>query len=417
MLRNRHAMTLIMAGAVAMSVGVVRAGEPVATKTAAGVTDVRRLAYPAKLPVDRTAEPLKIAFISYANPQHVVRNIGPIVAYLEPFVGVPVKGFVTLDYGSSVVAMRGKQADLATIDPLAFMMAHEQIGAKPLLLEVYSGGTPTYHSCIWVRRDSGIKTIEELKGKSIAFADQVDMSGHLLPRDIFVQKKLLSRKQIEGDFFKHVYFAGGDEQAIRAVLNKFVDAAGISQYAYLLLRLEERDVVTAIAQSIQSPSHLVMARKELSDEICGRIKQALLALDPAKPHDKAILNKLYGVQGYVEARLGDFSEVAKVAARYGFVKKPELFAGPSRLTSIKSKSPKAARTYDFTKATESIAPTNPKATAKPINAVCPFSGELVDPSVLTATYKEKVYGFCCKKCVKRFNRDPERAIAKLEAPI
>jgi phosphonate transport system permease protein len=37
-----------------------------------------------------------------------------------------------------------------------------------------------------VRRDSGIKALEELREKTIAFADQVDMSGHLLPREMFV---------------------------------------------------------------------------------------------------------------------------------------------------------------------------------------------------------------------------------------
>lgn len=279
-----------------------------------------------KLAVDRTAEPLKMAFISYANPQKVARDIGPIVKYLEPLVGLPIKGFVTLDYGSAIEAMRGEQADLAFVDPLAFMMAHEQIGAKPLLLEIYYSGKPAYHSSIWVREDSGIRSLAELRGKTIAFADQVDMSGHLLPREIFVRKGLITGRKPEGGFFQQVYFAGGDEQAIRAVLNKFVDAAGVSQYAYLLLRPDERAHVATIANSIDSPSHLVMARKGLSDQVSERIKQALLALDYSDPHDKEILDKLYGVQGYAQAKLSDFAEVAKVAARYGFVKQPERFA-------------------------------------------------------------------------------------------
>ena len=89
---------------------------------------------PPKLAIDRQAPPLTIAFISYANPQHVAKNSEAITKYLEAFVGVPVKGFVTTDYGSSVETMRSGQTDLAFVDPLAFLMAHEQIGAKPLLL-------------------------------------------------------------------------------------------------------------------------------------------------------------------------------------------------------------------------------------------------------------------------------------------
>ena len=285
----------------------------------------RRPGYPPKVTVDRQAEPLRISFISYGNPQQVVKDTVPIVNFLEQFVGVPIKATVALDYGSSVEAMRGNQTDLAFVDPLAFMMAHEQIGVKPLLLEVYHSGKPTYHSNIWVRKDSGFETLTDLEGKTIAFADQVDMSGHLLPRDIFVRQGLLPSNRLEGEFFEHVYFAGGDEQAVRAVLENFVDAAGVSQYANLLMRLEERDELTSIATSIESPAHLVMARRGLSDETCGRVKQALLALDQNRPADKAILDRLYGIRGYTEAKLSDFAEVAEVAARFGFVKKPELF--------------------------------------------------------------------------------------------
>ncbi len=282
---------------------------------------------PPERALDVKAEPLNIAFISYANPRQVVRDSEGVVNYLQKYLGVPVKGFVTLDYGSAVEAMRIGKADLAFVDPLAFMMAHELIGARLLLLEVYANGKPVYHSSIWVRKDSGIKKLEDLRGKSIAFADQVDMSGHIMPRDVFVKAGLLSPKRIEGEFFKQVYFAGGDEQAMRAMFNGFTDAAGVSQYSLSLLGIEEREQVMALANSIKSPSHLIMAKKDLPEKTAALIKQVFLALDRNNPDDKVILDKLYGVQGYAEASLSDFKEVAKVAAGYGFVKKPELFTG------------------------------------------------------------------------------------------
>ncbi|MCI0536102.1 MAG: phosphate/phosphite/phosphonate ABC transporter substrate-binding protein [Verrucomicrobiales bacterium] len=285
-------------------------------------------ARPAKPPVreiNRKAEPLKIAFISYANPQQVVKDSEAIAEYLEPRLGVPVKGFVTLDYGSSIEAMRSGKADVAFVDPLAFMMAHEQFGAKPILLEVYAGG-PRYHSCIWVRKDSGLRDLKDLRGKKIAFADQVDMSGHLLPRDTFGQSGLFEGDRMGSKFFKQVYFAGGDEQAMRALFNGFVDAAGVSQYAINLLQPDEQRQIVSVAQSIESPSHLAMVRPGLEAVTVDRLKQALLALDKHDSGDRALLSRLYGVGGYVEAELTDFADVAKVAARYGFVKKPEAFS-------------------------------------------------------------------------------------------
>ena len=309
-----------------LTIGLLMTGLTAHSLARGGADESSRPPKPPRLTVDKASSPLRISFISYANPQQVAMDSATICRYLEPYLGIPVKGFVSTDYGSSIEAMRYEQADLAFVDPLAFMMAHEQIGARPLLLEIYATGKPVYYSCIWVRRDSGIRTVEELKGKTIAFADQVDMSGHLLPRDIFVRAGLLRADQLAGEFFKQVYFAGGDEQAVRAVLNGFVDAAGVSEFSYLLLRPEERDQVTVIARSVESPSHLVMARPGLSAEVTTRFTQALLALDPNDPKDKAVLDRLYGVQGYTKAEFSHFAEVARIAASYGFVKKPEVFA-------------------------------------------------------------------------------------------
>lgn len=46
------------------------------------------------------------------------------------------------------------------------------------------------------------------------------------------------------------------------------------------------------------------------------------------------------------------------------------------------------------------------------NKTCPVMGEDVDASVQTVEYKGKVYGFCCKKCVKKFQDNPEKYLKK-----
>lgn len=49
---------------------------------------------------------------------------------------------------------------------------------------------------------------------------------------------------------------------------------------------------------------------------------------------------------------------------------------------------------------------------KPVNTVCPVSGEVIDDPVLT-TYNGKTYALCCKTCLKKFNKAPEKYISKL----
>jgi phosphonate transport system substrate-binding protein len=199
--------------------------------------------------------------------------------------------------------------------PLQYVIAHDQTGAYPILGEVYNG-KPYYTSRIFVRKDSGITSLADLEGKSIAFVDPISSSGYLYPLQIFRNAKLIDDKPEK--FFKRMYFAGGDEQAIRSVYNKFVDAAGISQYAFSLLRAEERDAVTYVGESEPSPSHCVVVRKDLHADTVARLQQALLALNDGP--NRLLLKSLYSVDGYVTVTHDTFREVEELARSYGFIK-------------------------------------------------------------------------------------------------
>ena len=49
---------------------------------------------------------------------------------------------------------------------------------------------------------------------------------------------------------------------------------------------------------------------------------------------------------------------------------------------------------------------------KPVNTICPVSAEEIDPEI-TVKYKDKTYAVCCKSCLKKFNKDPEKYVSKL----
>lgn len=53
-------------------------------------------------------------------------------------------------------------------------------------------------------------------------------------------------------------------------------------------------------------------------------------------------------------------------------------------------------------------------TDKPINTVCPVSGEEID-SKITYTYNGKTYGLCCNKCLKKFKAEPEKYISRMKS--
>ncbi len=267
---------------------------------------------------ETAADPLRIVFIAYQNPDQLVEDVEPVVDYLQDRLGREVKSFVATDYAGVVEALRNETADAGFMGPLQYVMAHDQAGAYPILGEVYNG-SPTYVSRIFVRRDSGIKTLKDLRGKTIAFVDPISSSGYMYPLDTFFDAGLVKSREKAGRFFKRIYFAGGDEQAMRAVFNEFVDAAGVGQYAYGLLRPEERDQLVHIAESRTIPSHCVVVRAGLDKAIATRLQEALLALNDGPHHE--LLRNLYNVDGYVPVTHETYQSVEQIARAYGFLGK------------------------------------------------------------------------------------------------
>jgi phosphonate transport system substrate-binding protein len=231
-------------------------------------------------------------------------------------LGFPVKGFVSQDHAAAVEALRNGEADISFMGALPYVLAHDQVGAQVILGEVYRG-SPIYHGRIFVHKDSGIKTLEDLRGRSIAFADPISESGYLYPLESFVEAGLLERGQDPQEFFSAVYFAGGYQQAIQAVANGYADAAGASQFADLLLTPEQLEEVVWIAESDDIPSHAVIARADLEPERVGAFKQAMLKLN--EPEYQHLLQHVYSPDGYVEVTHDDYTSVEEIARLYGFI--------------------------------------------------------------------------------------------------
>jgi len=293
--RARFALSLMLAGAAAVAVSGAKRG------TAA----------------EPPPKELRVVFIAYENPTQLVEDVRPVVAYLTKQLGIPVKHFVATDYAGVVEALRARRADMGFMGPLQYVMAHQQAGAYPILGELYNG-KPSYVSRIYVRKASGIRTLADLRGKTIAFTDPLSSSGYMYPLDLFKRAGLVQNADSANRFFRRVYFAGGDEQALRAVLNGFADAAGIGQYAITLLPQPEREKLTTIAQTPPMPSHCVVVRRELNPQTVASLQSALFALN--KGPNRKLLAKLYNVDGYVKVTHATYADVERVAREYGFAR-------------------------------------------------------------------------------------------------
>lgn len=259
---------------------------------------------------------LTLAYVPQENPDKLLGDIEVISEYLSAELGMEVRGFVTQDHAAAIEALGTGAADVSFMGGLPYVIAHQHVGAEVLLGEVYRG-EPTYTSRIFVRRGSGIESLADLEGKTIAFADPISESGYLFPLDTFVQAGLLEAGQDAREFFGRVYFAGGYQQALQAVVEGFVDAAGVSKYSDLLLDPQDLAKVEWIGESAAIPSHAVVTRKGLDPEVRNAVRDALLKLN--EEEYQHLLEHVFGPDGFVVVDDAAYDSVRKLARLHGVI--------------------------------------------------------------------------------------------------
>ncbi len=261
-------------------------------------------------------EPLVLAFVPQQNPEKLLGDVREIGRYLETALQRKVTGYVTQDHAAAIEALEAGKADISFMGALPYVIARARTGAVAVLSEVYRG-KPSYTGAIFVRRGSAIAGLAALKGKSIAFADPISESGYLYPLDLFVAEGHLERGQDPKAFFGAVYFAGGYQQAIQAVANGLVDAAGVSIYADLLLDPGQRSLVRTLAETPPIPSHVVIARKGLAESVREAFVAAMLALN--ERGKRRLLTHVYAPDGYVRPDHAAYEAVARLARAHGLI--------------------------------------------------------------------------------------------------
>jgi phosphonate transport system substrate-binding protein len=169
-----------------------------------------------------TAKEIRIGLMGGENTQDRLRRYDGFQKLLEAKLGVPVKLFPSADYAGVMQGVAAGQLDAAAFGASGFVGTWlDCTCVEPVVVPQETDGTTFYYSVMVTRADSGIISIEQMKGHSLAFADPNSTSGYLIPSATL---KVRGIDLADGKYFPHTGFAGGHEQGVVAVLNKQYDA-------------------------------------------------------------------------------------------------------------------------------------------------------------------------------------------------
>jgi phosphonate transport system substrate-binding protein len=248
-----------------------------------------------------------MAFTPSRDPTALQGAADAFVKLLSQLSGVPVRAQVASDYAGVIEALRSRRVDLAFVHPVGYVLARREAGCDILVRDVWQDRT-VYKASFYVRRDSGIKSVEDLRGRTIAFVDPASSSGYIYPMVLLIKHGLVQNRDPKS-FFKEALFAGTHDAALRALVQGRVDAATTFDRAPQI-HLKDPAVearLVSIAETPDIPEAGICARPGLPPEEVAAIKRGLLSMK--RPDHAAVLKDIYDIDGFVEGRDADYAPV------------------------------------------------------------------------------------------------------------
>lgn len=155
---------------------------------------------------------------------------------LSAVLGCEVEEIQASDYNAIIEALRTGSADMAYMGSQALALGVERTDLEPIVMKAEDGDPEKaiYHSVLIASSSNDeINSIEDIKGKTMAFVDPDSTSGNLVPTAEIIQAfpdENLNSDMLHtnGDFFEAVSFSGSHQAGLQAVIKGDVDVAPIS---------------------------------------------------------------------------------------------------------------------------------------------------------------------------------------------
>ncbi|MDY4023101.1 phosphate/phosphite/phosphonate ABC transporter substrate-binding protein [Staphylococcus borealis] len=265
-----------------------------------------------------TPKELTVQFVPSQNADTLEAKAKPLEKLLSKELGIPVKVSVSTNYNTIVEAMKSKKVDVGFLPPTAYTLAHDQKAAD-LLLKAQRYGVnedgsnskklvDDYKSEILVKKDSGINSLKDLKGKKIALQDVTSTAGYTFPIST-----LKEDAGIDATKDMKIVNVKGHDQAVISLLNGDVDAAAVFQDARTIVKKDQPNVFkdTKIIKLTEPiPNDTISVRPDMDKKFQDKLKKAFKDISKTKEGHK-IISEVYSHEGYTDAKDSDFDIVRK----------------------------------------------------------------------------------------------------------
>jgi phosphonate transport system substrate-binding protein len=257
----------------------------------------------------------KITAIPDESPTELARKAAPLVKYLEQKLGMKVEFTPVSDYAASVEALANKQVDLAWFGGFTFVQAQVRSGGKVVPL-VQREEDEKFRS-VFITSDPAIKTLADLKGKTLSFGSASSTSGHLMPRSFLLQASIDPDKDL-----KRVAYSGAHDATIAAVAAGKVDAGALNISVWEKFVADKKVDTSKVHVIFVTPPYFDYnwtVHADMPAALKEKLTKAFLDLNKATPEGKEVL-ELQRATRFVPTRVENYKGIETAARSAGLLK-------------------------------------------------------------------------------------------------
>jgi len=236
------------------------------------------------------------------NPRIMYEKYQPLLDYLASKTPYTYELVLKKNYEETVTALGSGEMDIALLGPLTYLEAYARYGAISILKPKGVDGSASYKSVIIKKNDSPVKSLSDLKGKSVAFASSKSTSGNLMPRYLLANSGIhLSDLSNYANFDYH-------DSVVKAILKGQYTAGAVRDS---VARKYQKLGIDIIAESETIPTGPLVAGPGTPYAVIENIKKALLELN-SQDRDKEIILKRLDEDyknGFIEATDKDYGDI------------------------------------------------------------------------------------------------------------
>ena len=267
-------------------------------------------------------QPFTIAYAPNESTEQSADARSALSADLGKALGREVKEISASDYNGIIEALRTKKADMAYLGAEGISLANQRLDGNVdvIVMKAPDGdkAKALYHSVFITRADrSDINSLQDVKGKKMAFVDPGSTSGNLIPTSMIM--KAFPNENLDSEtlhmnekFFASAMYAGKHQASIQAVAKGDVDVAAVSDQI-LQAEINSGNVkagdIKVIATSAPIPSEGMIIRADMDQNLRKTLTEFLLQYANEDYFAKVI--KVKGAR-FVEASKADYQPIIEL---------------------------------------------------------------------------------------------------------